>query len=496
MSEPSPAHCPPAGLEVSASHQILPEYREFERTSTTVVNAYLVPVMSKYLAEIERSAIAIRAKVSGASGSPNLKTNTHAFASCSRAAASCRHAPPRASRFEQSCPGLREEFSARSTLPNLRASIASSHLTWAVRPPTSRSWKVARSGALATTSETIVPTCPSPSHAGYSYRRRRRRFDRAIRPRRSAARRSRKRRRRSWTDMLWPRGKAHRDRRKSRSRADPGVGLARRRVSSSTSRARANYMNRERGPMRIGRRIRAGDRGCRQCRDGKGHTGDFGRARARPARLHSGRVRRRGRIARLRPGVGAGNSPRAGAVHSRSAFGAGNSARRRDEGFISHNSPESSKCRAQMRPKLDQRICKIGTRRSERSMREEGIAQKRTYKLLAHLDMRYSGQSYELMVPYVGRLRRGVSSRARTALRLLGSLAPMRSSQRSRTLHGTHPKPGLPKVTGREATARGSALVSQRPSVVCGPPALDRDLRSCKIAGRESHRGARHRHGI
>jgi N-methylhydantoinase A len=43
-----------AGLQVSASHQILPEYREFERTSTTVVNAYLVPVISLYLREIER----------------------------------------------------------------------------------------------------------------------------------------------------------------------------------------------------------------------------------------------------------------------------------------------------------------------------------------------------------------------------------------------------------------------------------------------------------
>ena len=45
-----------AGLQVSVSFQILPEYREFERTSTIVVNAYLVPVMSEYLAEVERIA--------------------------------------------------------------------------------------------------------------------------------------------------------------------------------------------------------------------------------------------------------------------------------------------------------------------------------------------------------------------------------------------------------------------------------------------------------
>ncbi|HWG57822.1 MAG TPA: hydantoinase/oxoprolinase family protein [Candidatus Acidoferrales bacterium] len=45
-----------AGFSVSASHEILPEFREFERASTTAMNAYLVPVMSHYLMEIERHA--------------------------------------------------------------------------------------------------------------------------------------------------------------------------------------------------------------------------------------------------------------------------------------------------------------------------------------------------------------------------------------------------------------------------------------------------------
>jgi N-methylhydantoinase A len=39
-----------AGYLVSVSHEILPEFREYERTSTTVINAYLAPVMSRYLA--------------------------------------------------------------------------------------------------------------------------------------------------------------------------------------------------------------------------------------------------------------------------------------------------------------------------------------------------------------------------------------------------------------------------------------------------------------
>lgn len=42
-----------AGLLVSASHRILPEYREFERWSTTVVNAYVTPLMGRYLTKLE-----------------------------------------------------------------------------------------------------------------------------------------------------------------------------------------------------------------------------------------------------------------------------------------------------------------------------------------------------------------------------------------------------------------------------------------------------------
>ncbi len=37
------------GIPLSVSHQILPEYREFERTSTVTINAYLQPLMGRYL---------------------------------------------------------------------------------------------------------------------------------------------------------------------------------------------------------------------------------------------------------------------------------------------------------------------------------------------------------------------------------------------------------------------------------------------------------------
>ena len=60
------------GIPVSVSHQILPEYREFERTSTTVINAYLVPVMSGYLSEIE--SIAESQSMKALSGSKRTKS--------------------------------------------------------------------------------------------------------------------------------------------------------------------------------------------------------------------------------------------------------------------------------------------------------------------------------------------------------------------------------------------------------------------------------------
>lgn len=42
------------GVPLSISHQILPEFREFERASTVLVNASLQPVMQKYLRGLER----------------------------------------------------------------------------------------------------------------------------------------------------------------------------------------------------------------------------------------------------------------------------------------------------------------------------------------------------------------------------------------------------------------------------------------------------------
>ncbi len=43
------------GLSVSASHEVLPQHREYERMSTTAANAYLAPVMTSYLNGLEQA---------------------------------------------------------------------------------------------------------------------------------------------------------------------------------------------------------------------------------------------------------------------------------------------------------------------------------------------------------------------------------------------------------------------------------------------------------
>ena len=69
-------------------------------------------------------------------------------------------------------------------------------------------------------------------------------------------------------------------------------------------------------------RGRGGRRGGGQPGDGAGDPGRLGRARPRPARAGAGRVRRRRAAARLRGGRGAGHAPGAGAGGGRRAVGA------------------------------------------------------------------------------------------------------------------------------------------------------------------------------
>ena len=55
-------------LPITLSHQILAEYREYERTATSVVNAFVAPLMGQYLAHLEEELGATTVRIMGSSG--------------------------------------------------------------------------------------------------------------------------------------------------------------------------------------------------------------------------------------------------------------------------------------------------------------------------------------------------------------------------------------------------------------------------------------------
>jgi N-methylhydantoinase A/oxoprolinase/acetone carboxylase beta subunit len=57
-----------AGLRVCCSHEVLPEYREYERWSTTVVHAYVTPVMDRYLGRVEEGLDGARLRIMQSNG--------------------------------------------------------------------------------------------------------------------------------------------------------------------------------------------------------------------------------------------------------------------------------------------------------------------------------------------------------------------------------------------------------------------------------------------
>jgi N-methylhydantoinase A len=56
------------GVHVSVSSTVLPEFREYERTSTTVVNAYVAPIVDHYLDRLAAESRAERVRIMGSNG--------------------------------------------------------------------------------------------------------------------------------------------------------------------------------------------------------------------------------------------------------------------------------------------------------------------------------------------------------------------------------------------------------------------------------------------
>ncbi len=57
-----------AGIPLSVSSRVLPEFREYERTATTVVNAYVAPIMSRYLSRLSEESGAGSLRIMGSGG--------------------------------------------------------------------------------------------------------------------------------------------------------------------------------------------------------------------------------------------------------------------------------------------------------------------------------------------------------------------------------------------------------------------------------------------
>jgi len=55
-------------LPISLSSDILPEYREYERTSTTVINAYVQPLVARYLTRLEQALAASNVRIMQSNG--------------------------------------------------------------------------------------------------------------------------------------------------------------------------------------------------------------------------------------------------------------------------------------------------------------------------------------------------------------------------------------------------------------------------------------------
>ena len=127
-SAASPRSCAsilPNGVYVTCSADVLPEIREYERTSTAVVNAYVGPVVRDYLDALERDIRAIG--IARAAADHAVERRRHVARQRAREAGLHRRIRPRGGRDRQRPHGARARACQRD--------LAS---TWAARPPRPR----------------------------------------------------------------------------------------------------------------------------------------------------------------------------------------------------------------------------------------------------------------------------------------------------------------------------------------------------------------------
>jgi N-methylhydantoinase A len=91
-------------IPVSLSYKILPEYREYERTSTVAINAYLVPKMSRYLNSLEQELRLVACRLSPVVGKEQVKGSKSQSSLTETGRARKEGEPPTGRRLQASVP--------------------------------------------------------------------------------------------------------------------------------------------------------------------------------------------------------------------------------------------------------------------------------------------------------------------------------------------------------------------------------------------------------
>ena len=118
------------GKPLSVSHRILPEFREYERTSTVVVNAYLQPLMQSYMERLAERAQEQIAKSEDGSSHGAEARRCRESSSCNRAAGSRRWSRQRGNRCAPCYRARQAGWWARRLWPAAAGSGRFSPLIW------------------------------------------------------------------------------------------------------------------------------------------------------------------------------------------------------------------------------------------------------------------------------------------------------------------------------------------------------------------------------
>ena len=400
------------GVAVTLSSEVTREWREYERTSTAVLNAYVQPAVERYLGELEQR---LRRRRAARAAARDAVERRHGLA----------RRPPARGRSRSSSPGRRR---ASSGAARLGERIGEPNLIYLDIGGTTAKCSLIEDGAVPTTTEYRIEW--RPDWAGY--------------PVHGAGRRHRRDRRRRRLDRVRRRGRldrrrpAERGRRSRPGRATDAAAPSRRsptpsswracslRTTSSAAGCRcapsspAQALRRARRAARPRRRrARQRHHPARRREHDQRAEARLGAARARPARLRAARRRRRRRDARrgARRRARGAQGHRAAALGRVLGLGHVHDARRAPTSSARTSSATAERDRRRDRGALRRAR---GRRRSRRSS-ARGRGAPREAVCARAVDARYRGQEHTVRVPVAAGPVSAAAARGATSTRCTGA---------------------------------------------------------------------------